>query len=228
MKSKTALGIPPGDSHRRKKGRSGMKHLSKYVVFSLVFMSLIIPGKGSQALAKDAPEISSSLAKNLWRQAHFYFEEGMDAKAIRACEELRTWAKENNEPAIENEMSDMLDKLRARQPAPATQTTTPKQAAPVIQTNLPACGYGSVNQMPSHIVNKIVTHTPSEFLACQQDQDCAVAYNFCGTNKAINKPSKKCYEAVARHFEARTGCSPIDPFEATAVCQNQTCMLQFQ
>lgn len=228
MKSVTALGIPRGDSNRRKKERSGTKHLSRYFVFILVLMSLIISETGSQALAKDAPEISSSLAKNLWRQAHFYFEEGMDAKAIRACEELRAWAKENNEPAIEKEMSEMLDKLRARQTAPATQATTAKEAAPAIQTDLPACGYGSVNQIPPHIVNKIVTRTPSEFLACQQDQDCAVAYNFCGTTKAINKPSKICYEAVARHFEASTGCSPIDFLEATATCRNQTCMLQFQ
>lgn len=97
-----------------------MKHLLKYFVFLLVFMSLIIPGTGLQALAKDAPKISSSLAKNLWRQAHFYFDEGMDAQAIRACEELRAWVKENNEPAVEKEMSEMLAKLRARQPAPAT------------------------------------------------------------------------------------------------------------
>ena len=85
-----------------------MKHLTRYIGILLVFMSLILPGTGSQALAKDAPEISSSLAKNLWRQAHFYFEEGMDAKAIRACEELQAWARENNEPAIEKEMSEML------------------------------------------------------------------------------------------------------------------------
>ncbi len=98
-----------------------MKHLSNYFVFFLVLMSLVIPGTGSQALAKEAPEISSSLAKNLWRQAHFFFEEGMDAKAIRACEELQAWAKENNEPAIEKEMSEMLDKIHARQPTPATQ-----------------------------------------------------------------------------------------------------------
>lgn len=205
-----------------------MKHLSKYFVFFLVFMLLIIPGTGPQALAKDAPEISSSLAKNLWRQAHFYFEERMDAKAIRACEELRTWAKENNEPAIEKEMSEMLAKLRDRQPAPATQIKTPNKGAPAMRTDMPACGYGSVNDIPSHIVNKTVTRTPEEFLACRQDQDCAVAYNFCGTTKAIAKPSKKCYEAVARHFEASAGCSPIDFLEATAVCQNQTCMLQFQ
>jgi hypothetical protein len=205
-----------------------MKHLSEYFVFFLVFVSLIIPGTGSQALAKDAPEISSSLAKNLWRQAHFFFEEGMDSRAIRACEELQAWARENNEPAIEKEMNEMLDKLHARQTAPATQATTPNEAAPAIQTDLPACGYESVNHIPSNIINKIVTSTPSEFLACQQDQDCAVAYNFCGTTKAINKPSKKCYEAVARHFEASTGCSPIDFLEATATCRNQICMLQFQ
>ncbi|MCU7842440.1 MAG: hypothetical protein KZQ93_01210 [Candidatus Thiodiazotropha sp. (ex Monitilora ramsayi)] len=205
-----------------------MNNLLKHFVFFLVFMSLIMPGTGSQALAKDAPEISSSLAKNLWRQAHFYFEEGMDAKAIRACEELRSWARENNERAVEKEMSDMLAKLHARQPTPAAQTTTPNKAAPAIQTGLPACGYGSVIHIPSHIVNKIVTRTPEEFLACQQDQDCAVAYNFCGTTKAINKPSKKCYEAVARHFETNAGCSPIHPLETTAVCRNQTCMLQFQ
>ena len=228
MKSNTAPDIPRGNSHPGKKERSGLKPLSKYLVFLLVFMSLNTPGTGTQALAKDAPEISSSLAKNLWRQAHFYFEEGMDAKAIRACKELQAWARENNEPAIEKEMSEMLDKLRARQPAPATQTTTTNEAAPAIQTDLPACGYGSVDQMPSHMVNQIVTGTPGEFLVCQQDQDCAVAYNFCGTTKAINKPSKKCYEAVARHFEASAGCSPIDPLEATATCRNQTCMLLFQ
>ena len=205
-----------------------MKHLTRYIGILLVFMSLILPGTGSQALAKDAPEISSSLAKNLWRQAHFYFEEGMDAKAIRACEELQAWARENNEPAIEKEMSEMLVELRARQSAPATPVTTPKKTTAAMRTELPACGYGSVNNVPPHIVNAIVTRTPQEFLACQKDQDCVVAYNFCGTNKAINRPSKNCYEAVAKHFEASTGCSPIDPLETTAVCHNQTCMLQFQ
>lgn len=205
-----------------------MKHLTKYFCIFLIVMSFSIAGTGSQAWAKDAPEISSSLAKNLWRQAHFYFEEGMDAKAIRACEELQAWARENNEPAVEKEMSEMLAELRARQTAPATRATTANKAAPAMRTDLPACGYASVNHIPSHIVNTIVTRTPEEFLACQQDQDCAVAYNFCGTNKGINKPSKTCYEAVAKHFEASTGCTPIDPLETTAVCRNQTCTLQFQ
>ena len=204
-----------------------MKHTSKYFVLFLIVMLLNMAIEGSQALADDAPKLSSSLAKNLWRQAHFYFEEGMDAKAIRACKELQAWARENNQPAVEKKMSDMLVVLHARQKAPKVPKATPAPAKPVIQTNLPACGYGSVKDIPSHIVNKIVTRTPEEFLTCQQDQDCVVAYNFCGTSKGVNKPSKKCYEAVARHFEARTSCSPIVPFEASAVCRNKTCMLQF-
>lgn len=205
-----------------------MNNNVKYFVFSLMIVLALMAGAGPQSLAKDTPDLSSSLAKNLWRQAHFYFEEGMDAKAIRACEELQAWARENNESAVEKEMNDMLAKLRARQQAPAVSKTTPKKTAPAIQSSLPACGYGSVSDMPPNIINKIVTRTPEVFLACQQDQDCTVAYNFCGTSKAVNKPSKKCYEAVARHFEASTGCSHIDFIEATAVCRNQTCMLQFQ
>ena len=70
--------------------------------------SALLAGAVPQALARDAPDLSSSLAKNLWRQAHFYFEEGMDAKAIRACEELQAWARDNNEPAVEEEMSKTL------------------------------------------------------------------------------------------------------------------------
>lgn len=205
-----------------------MNNLSRFFLFFLVVISLTMAGAGPQALAKDAPKLSSSLAKNLWRQAHFYFEEGMDAKAIRACEELQAWARENNEPAVEQEMSDMLATLRARQQAPAAPSTTSVKAAPAMQTSLPACGYGSVNDMPSHIVNKVVANTPGEFLACQHDQDCTAAYNFCGTIKAVNKPSKQCYEAVARHFETSAGCSPIDPLAATPVCRNQICMLQLQ
>jgi len=205
-----------------------MKNTSKYFVLFLVVMSLNMALESPLALANDAPKLSSSLAKNLWRQAHFYFEEGMDAKAIRACKELQAWARENNEPAVEKKMSDMLAVLRARQQTPIKSKTPPAPAKPVMQTSLPACGYGSVKDIPSHIVNKIITRTPDEFLACQQDQDCAKAYNFCGTSKGINKPSKKCYEAVARHFEASTSCSPIVPFKATAVCRNKTCMLQFQ
>jgi hypothetical protein len=205
-----------------------MNNNLKSYLFSLVIVSALMTGADPLALAQDVPDLSSSLAKNLWRQAHFYFEEGMDAKAIRACEELQAWARENNEPAVEKEMTDMLATLRARQQAPAATQTTPKQAAPAIQSSLPACGYGSVSDIPSNIINKIVTRTPEEFLACQQDRECAVAYNFCGTSKAVNKPSKNCYEAVARHFEASAGCSSIDFLEATAVCRNQTCMLQFQ
>ena len=95
-----------------------MNDTSKYAVLFLVVLALTLSGTGLPALAQDAPKLSSSLAKNLWRQAHFYFEEGMDAKAIRACEELQAWARENNEPAIEKKMSDMLAELRARQQAP--------------------------------------------------------------------------------------------------------------
>jgi len=95
-----------------------MSHVSKCAVFVLVILSLTLSGTGLPALAQDAPKLSSSLAKNLWRQAHFYFEEGMDAKAIRACEELQAWARKNNEPAVEKKMSDMLAALRARQQAP--------------------------------------------------------------------------------------------------------------
>ena len=205
-----------------------MKNTSKYFVLFLAVMSLTIAGKIPQAQANDAPKLSSSLAKNLWRQAHFYFEEGMDAKAIRACTELQAWARKNNEPAVEKKMTDMLAVLRARQQAPTVPKKKPAKAKPVIQTSLPACGYGSVKDIPSHIVNKIITNTPQEFLACQQDQDCVKAYNFCGTTKAVNEPSKKCYESVARHFESSTSCTPIVPFNASPVCRNKTCMLLFQ
>ena len=85
--------------------------LSITIVFVFLMMGLCPPvaGEGeSRSAVKGAPKISSSLAKNLYRQAHFYFEEGMNPQAIRACEELLAWAKENNEPAIEKEMNDML------------------------------------------------------------------------------------------------------------------------
>ncbi len=208
-----------------------MKPISKYLVLVLVVMLLNIAGESSQALADDAPKLSSSLAKNLWRQAHFYFEEGMDAKAIRACKELQAWARENNEPAVEKKMSDMLKVLHERQQTQTAPKPKPKKPAspkPQMQTHLPACGYGSVKDMPTNIVYKIITRTPEEFLACQQDQDCVAAYNFCGTSRALNKTSQQCYEAVARHFETLTSCLPVDPFNASAVCRNQSCTLHFQ
>ncbi len=205
-----------------------MKPILKYFVLFLIAMLLSLAVAGPQALADDAPKLSSSLAKNLWRQAHFYFEEGMDAKAIRACTELQAWARENNEPAVEKKMTDMLKVLHAREKAPTAPKTKPSKPKTAMKTHLPACGYGSVKDMPTNIVRKIVTVTPNEFLSCQKDQDCAVAYNFCGTSKAVNKPSKQCYEAVARHFETSTSCSPIHPFDASPVCRNQICMLQFR
>ena len=99
----------------KKRKQLSMNNTSKYFVLFLVVMSLIMAVEVTQALANDAPKLSSSLAKNLWRQAHFYFEEGMDAKAIRACTELKAWARENNNPAVEKKMNDMLAVLRDRQ-----------------------------------------------------------------------------------------------------------------
>ena len=144
-----------------------MNNTSKFFVLFLFVLLLNMAGEVPQALATDAPKLSSSLAKNLWRQAHAYFEEGMDAKAIRACKELQAWARENNEPAVEKEMSDMLAILHARQKAPTVTKKKPAKVKPAMQTNLPACGYGSVKDMPSHIVRKIITRTPEEFLTCQ-------------------------------------------------------------
>ena len=86
-----------------------------YPAIILLAISLALAVATSRVQATEAPNISSSLAKNLWHQAHFFFEEGMDSRAIRACEELQAWARENNEPEIEKKMSEMLAELRARQ-----------------------------------------------------------------------------------------------------------------
>ena len=205
-----------------------MTNRIEYLALILVAISLSLAAATSEVQATETPDISSSLAKNLWRQAHFYYEEGMDAKAIRACEELQAWARENNEPAIEKEMTEMLAVLRARQQAPAASTTTADNPAAVLQTHLPACGYASVNDISSAMINKVITNTPKEFNVCQQDQDCTIAYGFCGANKAVNKVSKNCFEAVSLRFIDIAGCSPLEPIEATAVCRNQACTLQFQ
>ena len=88
------------------------------IVFVFLMMGLCPPvaGEGaSRSAVEGAPKISSSLAKNLWRQAHFYFEEGLNPQAIRACEELLAWARENNEPAIEKKMNEMLAILYAKE-----------------------------------------------------------------------------------------------------------------
>ena len=118
-----------------------MSKPSAYFALVPIALALILAATGPRVLAQEAPRISSSLAKNLWRQAHFYFDEGMDAKATRACEELLAWARENDEPAIEKKMSEMLAALRARQQAPATVKPAPASPAPAMQTSQPACGY---------------------------------------------------------------------------------------
>ena len=102
------------------------KFLSIIIVFVFLLMGLCSPvaGEGeSRSAVEGTPQISSSLAKNLWRQAHFYFEEGLNPQAIRACEELRAWAQENNEPAIEKEMIEMLTILYAKE-----KTSQPTEA----------------------------------------------------------------------------------------------------
>ena len=99
--------------------------LSITVIFVFLMMGLCPPvtGEGeSRSSVKETPKISSSLAKNLWRQAHFYFEERLNPQAIRACEELLAWAQENNEPEIETEMNDMLAILYAKE-----QTSQPTE-----------------------------------------------------------------------------------------------------
>ena len=99
--------------------------LSITIVLVFLMMGLCSPvaGEGeSRSAVEGAPKISSSLAKNLWRQAHFYFEEGLYPQAIRACEELLAWAQENNEPAIEKKMNDMLAILYAKE-----QTSQPTE-----------------------------------------------------------------------------------------------------
>ena len=103
--------------------------LSITIVFVFLMMGLCSPvaGEGeSRSAIEGAPKISSSLAKNLWRQAHFYFEEGLNPQAIRACEELLAWAQENNEPAIEKEMNDMLAVLYAKE-KPSQPTESPRE-----------------------------------------------------------------------------------------------------
>ena len=76
--------------------------LSITIVLVFLMMGLCSPVAGdgeSRSAVEGAPKISSSLAKNLWRQAHFYFEEGLYPQAIRACEELLAWAQENERHA---------------------------------------------------------------------------------------------------------------------------------
>ena len=205
-----------------------MNKSSTYFALVSIALALILTATSPLVPAQEAPQISSSLAKNLWRQAHFFFDEGMDDRAIRACEELLAWARENNEPAIEKKMSEMLAALQARQQAPAVTKPATAAPAPAMQTNHPDCGFASVKDIPATEVYRIITTTPQEFLVCQQDRDCTVAYNFCGTNRAVNKSSQTCYEAVARQFDISAGCSPADPVPASAVCRNQSCLLQYQ
>lgn len=205
-----------------------MTNRIEYLAFILVAISLSFAAATPRVQATEAPDISSSLAKNLWRQAHFYFEEGMDAKAIRACEELRAWARENNEPAIEQEMAEMLAELRARQPAPAAPVSTPVQSTTAFQAKLPNCGYDSINDIPPSLVTRLVTsRTPAEFQACQQDQDCTLVHGFCGGSRAVNNASKACYEGLAVRFQEVLNCPSSEPVAVSSACKSQVCVLQF-
>ncbi len=199
-------------------------HAQRFLLVITVSVALAV---GLSAAAKDAPQLSSSLAKNLWRQCHLFFKEGMDARAQRACGELQSWAQENNKPAIAREAAELLTALDAREQPSTPGQSTRKEKVTSLDSADPECGYSSADDIPPHVVVKAVTSPSREFQTCRVNQDCAVARNVCGTNRAINKDSQACYEAMVRKFDQDTGCTGNDPIPATAVCREGTCTLQF-
>lgn len=202
------------------------------VVSGLLLTAAVCP----PAAAAEAPLLSSPLAAGLRGECRMYLEEGRDVKALRACEELRIWARENNEPAVVQEMDVVLDQLRARQPPAAVPTPAeltvidPVSGDPVLalQPDRAACGYESMAAMPPDLVQQVVTDTPVAFLTCRQDEDCMVAKSFCGTNKAIRKSSRACFEAAVVYIDMRANCIQANPRAAAAACLNGICTLQFK
>jgi hypothetical protein len=201
-----------------------MRHAQRFFKVITVSVSLAV---GLSAAAKEAPQLSSSLAKNLWRQCQLFFEEGMDARAKRACGELQAWAQENNETEIAREAAELLTALDAREQPSTPVQSTRKEKVTSLDSRDPECGFSSADDIAPHVVVKAVTTPSREFQTCQVNQDCAVARNVCGTNRAINKDSQACYEAMVRKFDQDTGCAGNDPIPATAICHDGTCTLQF-
>lgn len=198
-----------------------MKRIFPYFLLVTLLFSATV------AAAQDAPQLSSSLAKNLWRQCHFYFEEGMDAKATRACGELLAWAEENNEAAIVTETTGMVRALKEReQPAPAAPAPKPPKKSEV-KADHPTCGYASIEAVPNHVMTKTVTNIPADFMPCASDADCVAATGFCGSKVATNKSSQTCYEFLAAAFSEQVGCQPMDPPPFRPVCREQRCTAQY-
>ena len=177
--------------------------------------------------AKDSPKLSSSLARNLWRQCHAYSGKGMDAKVKRACSDLEIWARNNNETAVAQAAADRLDSLEAGEQRAVTPRGPREKREAMVQNTDPLCGFDSEDQIPPNIVVKIVGATPAEFLSCRTNTDCVAAQNYCGTVKSVNKTSLACYETAARIFERSSRCAPVPPLQAAAVCRKQICTLQF-
>lgn len=178
--------------------------------------------------AADPPKLSSSLAKNLYRQAQFYFEEGMDAKAKRACNEMLSWAEANNEPGIADEMRDMLSQIEARQKPAPTSAPAVRKTTNRIANNQPFCGYGSPEEIPHTVVNKIVTRAPNEFISCTTDTDCIDVEGYCGVSRVINKQSKMCFEAAVEIFNSNADCIDMTaPVMGTPVCREGICHRHF-
>ncbi|MBZ0166960.1 MAG: hypothetical protein K8I00_09140 [Candidatus Omnitrophica bacterium] len=115
-------------------------------IFNLVIVCafLLLGGRCPSADAQGIPQLSSSLAKNLWRQCHMFYEEGMDAKAKRACGELQAWARENNDPAIVQETTRLLTSLQEREQQPAQPAAPKIEKKSELQPDQPACGYASI------------------------------------------------------------------------------------
>lgn len=208
----------------------GMKDCITLVKVMVCFCVICVSVSQVQSVsAKEAPPISSSLAKNLWRQAHAYYEEGMDAKATRACKEMLAWAEENNEPAIAAEMKTMLADLEARKkPVANTEVPRPAVAKKSVPSHLPDCGFGSKDQIPMHFALQAIGMQSDDFLECSTDSDCIMAQSFCGSQMSVSKSTQECFEAAARAFEKASSCGEqVDPPPATSVCRNQRCTIKF-
>ena len=198
-----------------------MKKIVPYsLLIALLFPSLL-------AVAQDPPPLSSSLAKNLWRQCHFYFEEEMDPQATRACGELLAWAEENNELVLVQETAAMVKVLEQRQqPAPATPAAK-IQTISELQPDQPLCGYTSIDEAPDHILTKTVTNLPAEFASCTSDSNCTTATGYCGAKISLSKPAQACFEALAAALNQKIGCQSLETPPFQPVCRQQRCTAQF-
>ncbi|MCA9402384.1 MAG: hypothetical protein KC897_01270 [Candidatus Omnitrophica bacterium] len=198
--------------------------MNKRIVFLLCISLLLF---SPPVFAKDIPKLSSSLARNLWRQCHAYPGRGMEAKVIRACSDLEIWAHNNNETAVAQAAAERLDSLEGREQQAVTAQPSREKRVARVQNTDPLCGFESEDQIPPNIAVKIVGATPAEFLSCRTNTDCVAAQNYCGTVKSVNKMSLACYETAARIFERSSRCAPVPPLQAAAVCRKQICTLQF-